>query len=118
MDDNNSRRISEAELTVLETLWDAGEALPAKAIQESLKARRGGERTTVRSLITRLADKGTLNVDRSSDVAVYTPTFGREEYAWDLTEVLLHRLYKDDGKALVAALMVHEEFKVADLANM
>lgn len=115
MDDNTSRRISEAELAVLEALWDAGQALPAKAIQETLKERRGWERTTVRSLITRLADKGTLATDKSSDVAVYSPTFPREEYAWDLTEVLLDRLYLGEGAAMVKALLAHGILKAEDL---
>ncbi len=116
MDDNSNRRISEAELTVLEALWDAGEALPAKAIQESLKERRGWERTTVRSLITRLTDKGTLTADKSTDVATYAPTFTREEYAWDLTEVLLDRLYLNSSAALVKALIAHGALQPGDLA--
>ena len=41
MSDYNSRRISEAELTVLEVLWDLNAALPAKTIQDELKQRRG-----------------------------------------------------------------------------
>lgn len=115
MDDNTSRRISEAELAVLEALWDAGESLPAKTIQETLKERRGWERTTVRSLITRLADKGTLDTDKSTDVALYTPTFTREDYAWDLTEVLLDRLYMSQAPAMVKVLLERGALTAADL---
>lgn len=107
MSDYSSRRVSEAELTVLEVLWDAGASLPAKAIQDALKERRGWERTTVRSLLTRLAEKGTVLVDKS-DVAVYTPSFLREEYAWDLAEVLVARMYGGDAAKLVEALKAHD----------
>ncbi len=106
MSDYNSRRISEAELTVLEVLWERGEALPAKAIQDELKERRGWERTTVRSLLTRLSEKGTVTVDKS-DVAVYSPSFQRGEYAWDLAEVLLDRMYDGKAAGLVADLCAH-----------
>lgn len=106
MSDYSSRRISEAELTVVEVLWDAPRALTAKEIQDTLKETRGWERTTVRSLLTRLAEKDTVLVDKS-DVALYSPAFPREEYAWDLTEVLIARLYDGDATRLIDALKEH-----------
>lgn len=106
MSDYSSRRISEAELAVLEVLWEKGEALPAKTIQDELKERRGWERTTVRSLLTRLAEKGTVSVDKT-DVAVYAPSFQRGEYAWDLAEVLVDRMYDGRAEALLADLCAH-----------
>lgn len=107
MSDYASRRISEAELSVMEALWDADGAMTAKDLQVILKERRDWERTTVRSLLTRLQEKGSVLVSKDSDVATYTPAFTKEEYGWDLAEVLVSRLY--DGKAdeLVAALMAH-----------
>lgn len=106
MVDYSSRRISEAELTVMETLWEVTRPLTAKELQDILKESRGWERTTVRSLLTRLAEKGTVTVDKS-DVAVYAPAFPREEYAWDLAEVLIARLYDGDAQKLVSALQEH-----------
>ena len=60
MSDYASRRISEAELSVMETLWDTGTPMTAKDLQIILKERRGWERTTVRSLLTRLQEKGSV----------------------------------------------------------
>ena len=41
MSDYTSRRISEAELSVMETLWDTGAPMTAKELQTVLKERRG-----------------------------------------------------------------------------
>lgn len=117
MSDYNSRRISEAELTVMEVLWDTAGPMAAKALQEELKERRGWERTTVRSLLTRLTEKGSVTVEKS-DVAVYTAAFTREEYAWDLAEVLLERLYAGSGKALAADLCAHGKLDAVDLDTL
>jgi len=114
----NNRRISEAELTVLEALWDAGEALTIKAIQEALKGRRGWDPATVCSLVARLTEKRALTVDRSAREPAYRPAFGRREYAWDLTQVLLGRLYGNNAKALVSALLERGALKPADLARL
>ena len=77
MSDYASRRISEAELSVMETLWDNGSPMTAKDLQVLLKERRGWERTTVRSLLTRLQEKGSVQVDKDADVATYAPNFTR-----------------------------------------
>lgn len=114
MSDYSSRRISEAELAVLEVLWEKGEPLPAKAIQDELKERRGWERTTVRSLLTRLAERGTVTVDKT-DVAVYIPSFQRGEYAWDLAEVLVERMYDGRAEALLADLCAHHVLSKAEV---
>lgn len=107
MSDYASRRISEAELSVMEDLWETGAPMTAKDLQLSLKERRGWERTTVRSLLTRLQEKGSVLVDKDAEVATYTPAFTREEYGWDLAEVLVDRLYDGKAEALVEALKAH-----------
>jgi len=107
MSDYASRRISEAELSVMETLWEFGRPMTAKELQTELKGRRDWERTTVRSLLTRLQEKGSVVLDKDADVATYTPTFDKVEYGWDLAEVLVQRLYDGDARKLVAALQAH-----------
>ena len=107
MSDYASRRISEAELSVMEALWDTGTSMTAKDLQVMLKERRDWERTTVRSLLTRLQEKGSVLVDKEAEVATYTPAFTKEEYGWDLAEVLVDRLYERDAAKLVAALKEH-----------
>ncbi len=115
MSDYASRRISEAELSVMEALWDAEAPLTAKDLQTVLKEQRGWERTTVRSLLTRLQDKGSVLVDKEAEVSTYTPSFTKGEYGWDLAEVLVLRLYDGDAKALVATLGRHKMLTKADL---
>ena len=107
MSDYASRRISEAELSVMEALWESGVAMTAKDLQTTMKERRGWERTTVRSLLTRLQEKGSITVDKNADVATYAPAFTKEEYGWDLAEVLVDRMYDGNAQALVATLKAH-----------
>ncbi|MCI9263570.1 MAG: BlaI/MecI/CopY family transcriptional regulator [Oscillospiraceae bacterium] len=107
MSDYTSRRISEAELSVMEALWDTGTSMTAKDLQILLKERRDWERTTVRSLLTRLQEKGSVLVSKDSDVATYAPAFTKEEYGWDLAEVLVHRLYGGKAESLVETLKAH-----------
>ena len=118
MSDYASRRISEAELSVMEVLWETGAAMTAKELQNTLKETRGWERTTVRSLLTRLAEKGSIVVDKDADVATYAAGFTKAEYGWDLAEVLISRLYNGDAKALIMSLCQHGCLSRKDLSDM
>ena len=118
MSDYASRRISEAELSVMETLWDNGSPMTAKDLQVLLKERRGWERTTVRSLLTRLQEKGSIVVDKDADVATYAAGFTKADYGWDLAEVLISRLYGGDAKALTMAMCQHGCLNRKDLSDM
>ena len=118
MSDYASRRISEAELSVMETLWESGAPMTAKDLQTILKERRGWERTTVRSLLTRLQEKGSVQVAKDADATTYAPVFTKEEYGWDLAEVLVERLYDNKAKDLVATLVAHGILSKADLAGL
>lgn len=118
MSDYTSRRISEAELSVMEALWETGVPMTAKELQALLKERRGWERTTVRSLLTRLQEKGSVLVAKDADATTYAPVFTKEEYGWDLAEVLVDRLYDNSAKALVAELMAHGVLSKDDLAGL
>ncbi len=118
MSDYASRRISEAELSVMEALWDTGGPMTAKELQVVLKETRGWERTTVRSLLTRLTEKSSIVVDKDADVATYSAGFTRADYGWDLAEVLIARLYDGDAKALATALCQHGCLNRQDLTDL
>ena len=58
------KKISDAELEILEVLWAAGEALSANDIRTRLNQKKDWERTTVLTLIRRLLDKGVISQEK------------------------------------------------------
>ena len=57
-------------------------------------------------------------MDKDADVATYARNFTREEYGWDLAEVLVDRLYDKDARTLVTTLIAHGMLKKEDLAGL
>ena len=107
-----AEKISDSELEVMKLLWEAGEALPVTAIREALQQSRGWEATTVKTLVSRLVNKGAVRQEKRR-VYYYSPLIGEEEYnAW-ATGSLIRRLYRGSAKSLVAAL-VHSEGLTAE----
>ena len=81
--------LANAELAVMNLLWESGDRMTARDIREQLypdstKAQHG----TVQRLLQRLEEKGFLERDRSIAVHFFQPLVSREAYAGQQLESL------------------------------
>ena len=75
---DESKRISEGEWDVLEALW-ARERSTARELADDLHASRGWARTTVKTMLERMAAKGLVTSRRVGNVQEYVPAVQPEE---------------------------------------
>ena len=102
--DHDTDSIQDAELAILQVLWEAEEPLPLSRILEILRARRGWADSTVKTLLRRLQQKGAVTLSRRG---VYAAAIRREHYQVAANRSFLEKLYQGSAKSLVASL-VHE----------
>jgi BlaI family penicillinase repressor len=70
--------ISEAEWALLEALWEAEQAT-ASELADVLKASRGWARTTVKTMLDRMAAKGLVSPRRVGNTVEYRPALAAAE---------------------------------------
>ncbi|MBB5352791.1 BlaI family penicillinase repressor [Haloferula luteola] len=94
-------KISESEWAVMEVLWeDSPRSAPAVAKQ--LKKQTDWAENTVRTLITRLVEKGALKVeDESQSPKLYGPAVAREECVEAESESFMERIFKGATQPLL-----------------
>ncbi len=102
------KKISDAELEILEVLWSAEEALNANEIRARLNQKKNWERTTVLTLIRRLLDKGVISQEKR-DVYYYTPCMERSAYVKEETKSFVNKFFRGSAKNLAAALINDED---------
>ena len=107
-------KITEAELEVMEVLWNAGEPVTLGQIREAL-AERNGE--TVKTLLRRLCAKGAAAREKGR-VGCYRPLVSREELSCYRTRKLIDKLYAGSARQMVAALVEHDQLSGADIAEL
>lgn len=112
-----AKKISEAELTVLELLWEANEPLPVTPIRIQLGEKWGWDASTVKTLLRRLCDKGAVKAEKR-DVFYYRPLLSREEYRSWSTGSLVERIYRGSARDLVASLVAEKRLTQADLEEL
>lgn len=111
------KKISDAELEILEVLWTAGEALNANEIRIRLNEKKDWERTTVLTLIRRLLDKGVIAQEKR-EVYYYAPCVERNSYVKEETKSFLNKFFKGSAKNLAAALIEDEDLSREDIEEL
>lgn len=107
--------IQDAELAVLQVLWEAGEPLPLAAILETLHARRGWADSTVKTLLRRLQEKGAVALEKRG---VYAAAIAREDYRGAANHSFLQKLYQGSAKSLVASLVQEGKLTREDIDEL
>ena len=88
----NHERISEAELAIMEVLWDKSPASASDVCQE-ICARRDWSMPTVKTLLSRLVAKNAVATQPDGRRFLYTPLIERADYAGSESKRLVERLF-------------------------
>ena len=73
------RRLPDSELEVMQALWELEEPICRAAVEEKLSERRLAV-TTLLTLLTRLADKGFVRIEKDGRRSRYVPLVTRKDY--------------------------------------
>ena len=117
MQNSLADKISDSELEVMKILWQAEDALPVTEIREALQKSRGWEATTVKTLVSRLVQKGVIRQEKRN-VFYYSPLISEREYNDWATNDLIQRLYNGSARDLVAALVDSAGLSQSDLDEL
>ena len=110
-------RISEAELQLLQLLWDES-PLGATEIAERVPASREWSLATVKTLLSRLVAKGAVATEPEGRRFLYTPLLAREAYVGTESRRLVDRLFGGRAAPLFAHLAEAEALSDDDIAEI
>lgn len=110
-------RITEAEYAVMEALWDRPRQTAAEVCADVCAA-RGWSLATVKTLLSRLVQKGAAAAEPDGRRFLYSPLIAREAYVGGESRRLVDRLFGGSAVSLVAHLAESEALSDADLAEI
>ena len=116
-DDNAGERITDAEHAVMEALWDRPRQTAAEVCDEVCAA-RDWSLATVKTLLSRLVQKGVIAAEPDGRRFLYTPLIAREAYVGGESRRLVDRLFGGSAASLVAHLAETEALTDSDLAEI
>jgi len=110
-------KISNAELEVMRILWREGKPVPFSDIRIELQNITDWEKSTINTLIRRLADKGVITAQKKN-VIYYTPNISETEYIQTEEKAMLDKLYSGSAKKFVASLCNSGKLSEADIDEL
>ncbi len=96
-------KISEAEWSVMEVLWQ-GDSFALKSIYTELNKVNGWSKNTVFTYLNRMESKGLVKIDRTSRTP-YSANVSREECAREERNELLNKVYSGAASDLISAFL-------------
>ena len=98
------RRLPDAELEVMKALWNCDIPATRAEIQEKLAISHPMALTTLLTLLSRLAEKGFLDIEKQGRGNCYTPKINRQDYLASQSRRFLDQLCGGSLTAFANAL--------------
>ena len=102
--EKNIRRLPDAELEVMQAVWACTAPVARVDVEELLKDTRPMATTTLLTVLTRLAEKGFLKIEKEGRSARYIPLVSRQEYLAEQSGRFFQKLCGGSVSAFATAL--------------
>lgn len=110
-------KLSDAELELMAILWTRS-PLAASEIIDSAPRERDWSATTVKTMLSRLVEKGALRAEADGRRFLYSPLVERDCVAADQAGRLVDRLFGGRLSPLVAELAARRDLSEEDVAEL
>lgn len=110
------KKTSEAELLILEYLWEKNTPASFSEIMNYLheKKHKDWKKQTINTFLARLIQKELLSVDKTSRKAVYSPMLSSEEFYHDYAYWILNTSFDGSLKNFIAAFTGNQKLSQKD----
>ena len=112
------RRLPDSELEMMMIIWDVGRPVTRAEIEMQLPKERQLSATTILSFLSRLQEKGFVDVYREGKTNVYKAVVPKEEYLQEESRSIWKRLYQNSVGNFMAALGGGAELSDEDLDEL
>jgi BlaI family penicillinase repressor len=97
-------RLPDAELEVMQLLWACEPPVARATVEAEMQKLRPMAQTTLLTLLSRLAEKGFVRIEKQGRSSVYTPLVAREDYQARQSKRFLDQVFGGSIPAFASAL--------------
>ena len=112
------KNISEAELEVMQVLWQKGESTSLEIISE-VKKKKEWKNNTIMTLVSRLVNKEFIDVIRENkSLLIYKPKVSEYDYKSKETNNFIEKLYNGSINNMLVAFAKSKKLSKKDLEDL
>lgn len=114
----NNERLPESELLVMQIIWQSKEDIGTGRIVELVCEQKDWSRSTVQVLLTRLEERGFVEIKKKGRLNYYVPLVKEDEYLSRETRSFMEQFYGNSYKKLIASLVQEQEITDQDMEDI
>lgn len=112
------KRLGDAELEIMLAVWEAEGPVTSNYVLTQLEGKRDWKLSTLMTVLSRLVDKGFLELHKEGRSNFYTPTITEEAYRRSESKDVLEKLFGNNLKAMVSSLVGGKAVSKEDLSSL
>ncbi len=106
-------KLSDTEWTVMNEVWRRS-PVSARDVLEAVEGETEWAYTTVKTILSRLVDKGALHVRKRANTSLFQPRISREKARRSAVKSLLEKAFDGTFGSLVQHMMTEERLSARD----
>jgi len=110
--------LPEAELAVMQVIWEHDEPVGTGKIVERLERQKDWTRSTVQVLLNRLEDRAFIECQRKGRLKYYYAVVNQEDYRSRETKSFLKNMYENSCRKLITSLVQSKMITKSDLEDI
>lgn len=112
------KRLPDSELEIMLIIWELDAPVTRTQIEMQMARDRKLSPTTILSFLSRLQEKGFLEVQKTGKNNVYRARISRAQYMQEESKNIVKRMYQNSAKNFLAALYDGNNLSAADLEEL
>lgn len=112
------KRLPDSELEIMLIIWELDAPVTRTQIEMQMARDRKLSPTTILSFLSRLQEKGFLEVQKTGKNNVYRARISRAQYMQEESKNIVKRMYQNSAKNFLTALYDGNNLSAADLEEL
>lgn len=111
-------KISDSEMEIMKIIWAKKEPISTATILEELPKENSWKTTTVMTLLSRLIEKGILNVTKIGKLNHYFAKATEDQYKATQSDIFLEDMHNGSVKSFMATLYNNNKISKKDISDL
>jgi len=112
------KKIPDSELELMMIIWHSKAPITRMEIEEGLPDDRKLSATAILSFLTRLQERGFLEIKKQGKLNMYTPVIKENDYMKKESKSILQKMYHNSIKSFVTALYDGDNLSENDIKEL
>lgn len=112
------KRLGDAELEIMLVIWEAQGPVTSSYVLSALEGKRDWRLSTLMTVLSRLVDKGFLQLHKEGRSNFYSPVVAEEDYRRSESKDVLEKLFGNNIRAMVSSLVGGKAISEEDIHSL